>query len=180
MKTLSKKIKERIDTLKVFFEETKNDVLIKVREDGKIVVIGKIFIYKDKYTGFPEKFDILEGDITWCSNKYLDFDSKLNTLANFPDEIYGNCLLAENLELTSLKNAPKVVDGIFSIEGCSNIKSLKHCPETVNTLVINRTGVTDISELDKVTLKNLYAINTPLDESSFDALKNKTKIYLKS
>ena len=81
-----------------------------------------------------------------------------------------------NLELTSLKNAPKVVDGIFSIEGCSNIKSLKHCPETVNTLVINRTGVTDISELDKVTLKNLYAINTPLDESTFDALKNKTKI----
>lgn len=84
----------------------------------------------------------------------------ITTLEGCPckDEVDGDLILLGNDKLTSLKGCPKIIDGKFSIESCSGLKSLRYGPKKVGKF---RAVSTEFKNLK-------YAPESPTYELSFN------------
>ena len=109
----------------------------------------------DNWADDEEAFNIYKKDNKWFVDTKIPFKCRCNSKGGLTDGSFSFGIAFDDFSidrydkpcpLKSLKYGPIEIAGVgeLKISNCPNLKDLKHCPDIVNSIVIDRTGITTL------------------------------------
>ena len=154
--------------MKTLYESILTDIEDTIKQGDDIVAkkhildqLHDIELYEyDEWTDDEEAFNIYKKDNKWFVDTKIPFICRCNNKGQITDGTFSFGTAFDDFvisrydkpcPLKTLKHCPTEMRGVSQLEinWCPNLKDLKHCPDSVNSIVINETGITTLKYFPK-------------------------------
>lgn len=117
-------------------------------ENGKLVIYGDVLI-PYMLEELEYKIDEVHGNISTDNVVDQFINGNLKSLKNFPDIVYGDCIVRMNSGLTTLENSPKRINGDFNCSNCG-LTNVKGMPKYIaGNFIAYNNNISDLTQINE-------------------------------